>query len=53
MKKIMAFLKDEEGTSLIEYGLLATLIALVLIGTLTTLGATLQAKFQSIVDQLG
>ena len=44
--------RGEEGVSAIEYGLLAALIAVVIIGTVTTLGTTLNDKFQEVVDGL-
>jgi pilus assembly protein Flp/PilA len=40
MKKIMAFLKDEEGASLIEYVLLAALIGVAAIAGMTLVGTT-------------
>ncbi len=37
-KRALSFLKDESGATAIEYGLIAGLIAVVIIGALTTLG---------------
>ena len=48
MKKFTAFLNDESGATAIEYGLIAALVAVVLIGALTTLGQGLSDTFQSI-----
>lgn len=45
---IMKFLRDEEGATAIEYGLIAGLIAVALVTTLTTLGTDLGALFTSI-----
>lgn len=42
------FLKDESGATAIEYGLIAALIAVAIIAGATTLGTTLNAKFDSI-----
>ncbi|CAN7517675.1 Flp family type IVb pilin [Phenylobacterium sp. LjRoot225] len=51
MSKFMTrFLTDESGATAIEYGLIAALIAAVLIGTLTTVGTSLNAKFKDIED---
>ena len=50
--KLINFFKDEEGASLVEYGLLVGLIAVVCIGVLTTLGTTIQALFQAVIDAL-
>ena len=46
------FVKDESGATAIEYGLIAALISVVLIGVLTTLGTTLQTKFGDICEGL-
>ncbi|MCC8392685.1 Flp family type IVb pilin [Paraburkholderia sp. MMS20-SJTR3] len=52
MNKIIAtaacFARDEDGVTAIEYGLLAGLIALVIIGAVTTLGTNLKNIFTSI-----
>ena len=42
------FLKDESGATAIEYGLIAALIAVVLVGALTALGENLTASFEAI-----
>jgi len=47
-KFITRFLSDESGATAIEYGLIAALIAVVLITAVTALGTTLSAKFQTI-----
>jgi pilus assembly protein Flp/PilA len=44
------FLKDESGATAIEYGLIAALIAVVLITVLTTVGTGLNAKFEKVSD---
>jgi pilus assembly protein Flp/PilA len=43
---------DEQGATAIEYGLIAALIAVVIIGALTTVGADLNTKFQAIATAL-
>lgn len=49
MKKLLAKKKlDDRGATAIEYGLIAALIAVVLITSLTTLGTTLSANFGKI-----
>ena len=53
MSKLFArFVKDESGATAIEYGLIAALISVVIIGVLTTLGTRLNTKFTSISDNL-
>ncbi|MHB8171483.1 MAG: Flp family type IVb pilin [Thermincolia bacterium] len=44
--------KDEEGQGMTEYGLILGLIAVVVIGLLTTMGTDIRAKFQEIVNAL-
>jgi pilus assembly protein Flp/PilA len=52
MKKLMRFLKDEEGVTAVEYGLIAALIAVVIISAVTLLGAQLDTTFTKIKDAL-
>lgn len=53
MKKIITrFAKDESGATAIEYGLIAALISVVIIGVLSTIGSNLNTKFQEIATQL-
>jgi pilus assembly protein Flp/PilA len=47
------FVKDESGATAIEYGLIAALISVVIIGVLSTLGTNLNSKFNTIATQLG
>lgn len=44
--------KDESGATAIEYGLLAALIAVVIIGAVSALGTTLQGTFESVDEQI-
>ena len=52
MKKLMQnmqrFMRDEEGVTAIEYGLLAALIAVVIIASVDTIGTNLTATFTRI-----
>jgi pilus assembly protein Flp/PilA len=53
MKSIVKrFAGDESGATAIEYGMIAALIAVVIIGTLKVIGTQLNAKFSSISAQL-
>lgn len=44
--------KDQKGAAMIEYALLAALIALAAIAVLTTLGGGIAAVFQTVLDKL-
>jgi pilus assembly protein Flp/PilA len=46
------FVKDQSGVTAIEYGLIAALIAVVIIGAVTTLGTKVQSTFNSIATAL-
>ena len=46
------FLRDESGVTAIEYGLIAALVAVVLISTIKTLGANLKTTFNTISTNL-
>ena len=52
MKQLMnqwrAFMRDESGAAAVEYGLLAGLIAVVIVGSVTTLGQHLNTVFTNI-----
>lgn len=48
MKALRTFLREEEGVTAIEYGLIAALIAVVIIGVVTTLGTNLEGVFSYI-----
>ena len=52
MDWVKRFLKDEEGVTAIEYGLIAALIAVVIIVTLILVGTKLSAIFSYIGGQL-
>ena len=42
--------RDKKGATAIEYGLLAALIALVIIGAVTTVGTSLQGVFNDVAS---
>lgn len=53
MKKFMTRLfKEEEGQGLVEYGLILALVAVVVIGVLTTMGEGLKGIFGTVNDEL-
>jgi pilus assembly protein Flp/PilA len=53
MERIKNFFKDESGASAVEYGLLVSLIAVVIIGAVTVLGGNLSTTFNTAAAQLG
>ena len=53
MGKLIKFFKDEEGATAVEYGLMVAGIAVAIIVIVFTLGSTISALFQSVVDCLG
>lgn len=50
MKKVQAFLADEQGATAVEYGLMIALIAAVILTTVGLLGTELNLKFESVKD---
>jgi pilus assembly protein Flp/PilA len=46
------FVRDEDGVTAIEYGLIAGLIALAIIGAVTTLGTNLNSLFTSLASSV-
>ncbi|MEN3144607.1 Flp family type IVb pilin [Ochrobactrum sp. WV_118_8] len=53
MKIFRKFRKNESGATAIEYGLIAALIAVVIIGAVTALGENISTTFQTIADKIG
>ena len=47
-KLISRFVRDESGATAIEYGLIAALIAVVIITVLSTIGTDLNTKFTAV-----
>jgi pilus assembly protein Flp/PilA len=52
LRKIMAFINDEEGASAIEYGLLVGLIALAIAVGAGALGTSINGMFSSAASKL-
>ena len=49
---IQRFINDEAGATAIEYGLIASLVSVVIIAALTLLGTSLEATFEAVSDEL-
>jgi len=52
MKTFMRFLRDEEGVTALEYGLIAGLIAVAIITAVALLGTNLSAMFNVIAAKI-
>ena len=50
---IQKFVRDEEGVTAIEYGLIAALIAVVIIASVKIVGSSLVAVFTAVSAALG
>jgi pilus assembly protein Flp/PilA len=51
--RLRELLIRKDGQGLVEYALILVLVAIVVIGVLTTMGTRIQAAFQDIVSSLG
>ena len=51
-RNFLAMFRDEEGQGLVEYALIIMLVALVVFGILTTLGANVTNIFSTISSKL-
>ena len=52
-KFISKFVQDESGATAIEYGLIAALIAVVIITAVTTLGTNIKGNFNKVATSMG
>jgi pilus assembly protein Flp/PilA len=52
LNNLRALANDERGVTALEYGLIAGLIAVVIVGSVTALGTTLSATFTTIQTKL-
>ena len=53
MKNLFSrFIADESGVTAIEYGLIAALIAVVIIGAVATVGTSLSGTFSTVASSL-
>ncbi len=51
-KFVSRFMNDETGATAIEYGLIATLIAVAIIATVTSVGTKLNTTFTGVAGAL-
>jgi pilus assembly protein Flp/PilA len=52
LKKTTAFLRNEQGATAIEYGLIVGLIAAIIVAVLTTTGTNLNSMFTTTSSAL-
>ena len=52
MVSLKKFLKNEDGATAIEYGLIAALIGVAIIAAVTTLGGSLESTFTEVSTTL-
>jgi len=52
VNSLTSMIRDEDGATMVEYGLLVALIALVALGAVTTLGKNLSGLFSSVAGTL-
>jgi pilus assembly protein Flp/PilA len=52
MNAYLRFLRDESGATAIEYGLIAALIAVVIITAVTTVGTNLSGTFNTVAGSI-
>lgn len=52
MSKLIRFLKNEKGATAIEYGLIAALISVAIVGALLALGPQLVNVFNQVTQAL-
>ena len=52
MAKFLKLIKNENGATAIEYGLIAALIAVAAIGAMTSVGSSLQNTFTNVSTSL-
>jgi pilus assembly protein Flp/PilA len=52
LTQIIRLLKEEEGATAVEYGLMVALIAAVIVGSVTALGTNIDNKFNSVATSI-
>ncbi|UJX43011.1 Flp family type IVb pilin [Desulfovibrio sp. JY] len=52
LRAITKFVRDEEGATAVEYGLMVALIAAVIVGVVSSLGQQLSTTFTTITEKI-
>ena len=51
-RRVQLLRRDEEGATAIEYGIIASLIAVVIVGAVTAVGTNVSAMFTTIATNM-
>jgi len=52
LKQVVRFMREEEGATAVEYGMMVALIAAVIVGIVTTLGTKVNGAFTTVSNAL-
>jgi len=52
VKHVVRFMREEEGATAVEYGMMVALIAAVIVGIVTTLGTKVNGAFTTVSNAL-
>ncbi len=52
MNALITMIRDEEGATMVEYGLLVSLVAMVALVGVTTLGSNLKTLFNNVAGSV-
>ena len=52
LNRLISMIRDEEGATMVEYGLLVALIAMVALVAITTLGVNLNTLFNTVAGSV-
>ena len=52
MKRVLAFLKAEDGVTALEYALIGGLIAVVIVVAVTLVGTKVKAQYSNVAAQI-
>lgn len=51
-KHLMNLIRNEDGVTALEYGLIAALIAAVIVGAVTLLGTNVESTFNTVAQEM-
>jgi pilus assembly protein Flp/PilA len=53
MQQIVRFMREEDGATAVEYGLMVALIAVVIIASVTLIGTNLATRYGTVATAIG